>query len=146
MSFWHLYYHLIWATWERMPLIPAYLELELHRHLVTQALRFGVTVHAINGVEDHVHLVATIPPSVSVADCVGQLKESSSLLMNHLRNSRGSFGWQHGYGVLSVGPSNLDRTIKYVRWQKEHHAEGSVVEALELIVGDRQHAPVAAIG
>jgi putative transposase len=146
MSFWHLYYHLIWATRERMPLIPACLESELHRHLVTQALRFGVTVHAINGVEDHIHLVATIPPSVSVADCVGRLKESSSLLMNQRPNGRGSFGWQHGYGILSVGPSNLDRTIKYVRWQKEHHAEGTVVEALELIVGDLVPEAVGAIG
>jgi putative transposase len=146
MSLWHLYYHLIWATRERMPLIPAYLELELHRHLVTQALQLGVTVHAINGVEDHIHLVATIPPWVGIADCVGRLKESSSLLMNQRRNGRGSFGWQHGYGILSIGPSNLDRAIKYVRWQKEHHAEGTVVEALELIVGDLETAAVAAIG
>jgi putative transposase len=146
MYFWHLYYHLIWATRERRPLIPAQLEWELHGHLVAHALQFGVTVHAINGVEDHLHLVASIPPWVKVADFVSQLKENSSLLMNQRRNGRGRFGWQTGYGVLSVGSSNLDRTIKYVVWQKEHHAEGSVVEALELIASGLEPAAVAAIG
>jgi putative transposase len=146
MSFWHLYYHLIWATRERRPLISAQLERELHGHLVAHALQFGVTVHAINSVADHVHLVASIPPWVKVADVVGQLKESSSFLMNQRCNGGDRFGWQTGYGILSVGPSNLDRTIKYVLWQKEHHAEGCLVDALESLAGDLQPAATAAIG
>jgi putative transposase len=146
MSFWHLYYHLLLATRERMPLIPAHLEPELHRHLVIHALQFGATVHAVNGVEDHIHLVTSIPSWVNIADFVGCLKESSTLVLNQRHNGRGSFAWQNGYGILSIGPSNLERTIKYVRWQKEHHAEGTVVEALELIVGELDHAAIAAIG
>jgi putative transposase len=146
MSFWHLYYHLLLATRERMPLIPAHLEPELHRHLVIHALQFGATVHAVNGVEDHIHLVTSIPSWVNITDFVGCLKESSTLVMNQRRNGRGRFAWQNGYGILSIGPSNLERTIKYVRWQKEHHAEGTVVEALELIVGELDHAAIAAIG
>jgi putative transposase len=131
MPFWRLYYHLVWATKERMPLITTGIEAELHGHLIGKASALGAMVHEINSVDDHIHMIASIPPRLSISDFAGQLKGASAFHINHMPDTRGNFGWQRGYGVISVGPAGLDRAISYVRRQKEHHEQGTTVEALE---------------
>jgi len=133
MAFWRLYYHLVWATKERLPLITSDLEAELHGHLIGKADALESIVHAIESVDDHIHIVVSIPPKLSVSDFVGQLKGASAFHVNHMPDATGNFGWQRGYGVVSVGPSGLDKAIGYVRNQKEHHRQGTIIEALERV-------------
>jgi putative transposase len=133
MPFWRLYYHLVWATKERMPFITTGIEAELHSSLIGKASALGAIVHAINSVDDHIHMIASIPPRLSISDFAGQLKGASAFHLNHMPDACGNFGWQRGYGVISVGPAGLDRAISYVRRQKEHHRQGTTVEALERV-------------
>jgi len=133
MPFCRLYYHLVWATKERMPLITSDVESELHGHLRGKAHALGAIVHEIESVDDHIHVVVSIPPKVSMSDFVGQLKGASAFHINHMPDSHRNFGWQRGYGVISVGPSGLDRAVSYVRDQKEHHKQGTTIEALERV-------------
>jgi REP element-mobilizing transposase RayT len=51
-------------------------------------------VHAAGNIDDHVHVVVSIPPKLSVADCVRHLKGASAFAMNHMTGSDGSFNWQ----------------------------------------------------
>lgn len=133
MPFWRLYYHLVWATKERMPLIIPDIESELHGHLIGKASALGAIVHEIQSVDDHVHMIVSIPPKFSISDFVGQLKGASAFHLNHMPGTTSNFGWQRGYGVISVGPAGLDKAIRYVRKQKEHHGQGTTVEALERV-------------
>jgi len=133
MPFWRLYYHLVWATKERRPLITGNIEAEVHGHLTGKADALDAIVHAVGGIDDHVHMLVSIPPKVSVSDFVGQLKGASAFHINHMPDSLGNFGWQRSYGAISVGPAGLARAIAYVRNQKEHHAQGTTIEALERI-------------
>jgi len=81
---------------------------------------------------NHVHIVASVPPKLSVADFVRGIKGSSAHYMNHdLADTLLHFGWQHGYGVFSLGRRQLDEAIAYVRRQKEHHRQGNVISSLE---------------
>jgi putative transposase len=59
-----LFYHLVWATKDRAPLLTAEVEPILHGLLRSKAVRLGAQVFALNGIEDHVHLIASIPPSL----------------------------------------------------------------------------------
>lgn len=87
---------------------------------------------AIGGMADHVHLVLQIPQHISVADCVRHLKGFSSHVANRGRDrSREPFRWQEGYGVLTIGERSLDTVIRYVRNQKEHHNNRSILSAFE---------------
>jgi putative transposase len=133
MPYWRLYYHLVWATKERMPLITSSVESELHGHLRGKAHALGAIVHEVEGVDDHIHMVVSIPPKVSISDFVGQLKGASAFHINHLPDSQRNFGWQRGYGAISVGPSGVDRAVSYVYNQKEHHKQGTTIEALERV-------------
>lgn len=133
MPYWRLHYHLVWATKDRLPLITPDIESELHGCLIGKADALGAIVHEVESVDDHIHLVASVPPKVSISDFVGQLKGASAHHINHLPGALGNFGWQRGYGAISIGPSGLDKAIEYVRDQKAHHRENMVVRALECI-------------
>jgi putative transposase len=121
MAFWRLYYHMVWATKNRAPLIQPQIEARLFGYIVKRAAELGIYVYAINGCDDHLHLVAAIPPKHSVSDVVKTLKGASSHYLNHECGLKDHFDWQRGYGVLSLGERQRPQAEAYVRQQKEHH-------------------------
>ncbi|MBO1348715.1 MAG: IS200/IS605 family transposase [Hormoscilla sp. GUM202] len=134
MAFWRLYYHLVWATKERRPLIEPKQEPGLYNYIIGKADALGCIAHAIGGIEDHIHLVVSIPPKLSIADFVKNIKGSSAYQMNHLDPGQKKFGWQDGYGVFSMGKQQLDTVIAYVQNQKEHHSQGTEIASLEKMI------------
>ncbi|MFB2880322.1 IS200/IS605 family transposase [Floridanema aerugineum] len=132
MALWRLYYHLVWATKERQPLITAKRESDLYNYIIGKADSLRCIVHAIGGTEDHIHLVVSIPPNLSIADFIQQIKGSSSHQMNQLLiSSEAKFSWQRGYGIFSLGRKQLNDAIAYVKNQKQHHLQGTIIAALE---------------
>jgi REP element-mobilizing transposase RayT len=71
---------------------------------------------------DHVHLVARLPTTTSIADLVKQVKGASSHFANDKLKLAAQFKWQGSYGAFTVSRSNLDEVVAYVKRQKEHHA------------------------
>ncbi len=67
-----LYYHATWGTYEREPVITEEMERALYPFLEIKAKRFGGFLHAVGGVEDHIHVVVRIPASTSVGDFLGK--------------------------------------------------------------------------
>ena len=132
MALWRLYYHLIWATKARHPLITPDIDLVLYGYIIGKAHALGCIIHAIGGTENHVHLVASIPPKISIADFVKGIKGSSAHHLNHNpTHSFPQFGWQRGYGVFSLGHKQLDEAVAYVKNQKIHHQQATTISALE---------------
>ncbi|NWJ97859.1 MAG: IS200/IS605 family transposase [Chloroflexi bacterium] len=132
MALWRVYYHVIWATKERQPFITAELEPELYGYITGKAQALGCILHAIGGIENHIHLAVSIPPKLSIAEFVKNIKGSSTYHLNHnLAHPIGTFGWQYGYGVFSLGGKQLDHAVAYVKNQKTHHQEGSIISMLE---------------
>ncbi|MFM8005102.1 MAG: IS200/IS605 family transposase, partial [Dolichospermum sp.] len=70
MALWRLYYHLVWATKERQPLITSEREGKLYGYIISKADELDTIIHAIDGIENHIHLVASIPPKISISDFV----------------------------------------------------------------------------
>ena len=122
MAFWRLYYHLVWATKNREPLIQPDFEARLYAYLVHKAAELGVYVYAVNGCCNHLHLIVAIPPQHAIADVVKRLKGASSHDLN-IGNRPDQFAWQRGYGALSLGERQLPDAVAYVQNQKAHHAQ-----------------------
>ena len=74
-----------------------------------------IFVHEIGGMEDHVHMLIQLPPTIALADAVQEIKASSSKWLGK------RFAWQRGYGAFSVCRSTLDRVARYIRNQEAHH-------------------------
>jgi putative transposase len=124
MPFWRLYYHLVWSTKGREPLISLALESRLFPYIANKAQSLGCIVDAINGCEEHIHLVLSIPPKLSISNAVKNLKGASSHEFSELT-------WQRGYGVFSFGERQRHFAIEYVKNQKEHHAQQTTNPWLE---------------
>ena len=136
MSYWRLFYHIVWTTRSREPLIQAAFASDMHRVIAGKATQLGAIVHAVGGVEDHVHLAASVPPSLALSEFIGQIKGSSSHFANHELALSNTFAWQAEYGVLSFDANQLARIVAYVRSQGLHHTQGTTIPALERSMSD----------
>jgi len=124
--------HITWHTKLSQPILIGTIENRVHHFLEHQSNgTTSVRFHAVNGTENHVHLVVSVPPSLLVSDWIGKLKGGSSFYINHEVANRKLLDWQAGYGVVSFGTKDLGWVVRYVHNQKEHHATGSTNPRLE---------------
>ena len=133
MPFYQLHYHLVWATKHRAPLLTAEVEPVIYGFLRSKAMGLGATVFALNGVEDHVHMVASIPPKIAVARFIGQVKGAASARFNGLNSSEGTFYWQSEYAAFSFDRKRLPNYVAYVTRQKDHHRTQTLIPILERV-------------
>ena len=140
MTYWRLHYHLIWGTFERQPSITPEREKTIYGVLYRKADELGLKIHAAGNVEDHIHVAASIPPKIAVADCVRHLKGASAYAVNRMPKSDVDFKWQEGYGALSVGDHSLASVMAYVARQKEHHRDRSLISVYERVDEDGTEA------
>ena len=131
MAFWQCYFHAIWSTKGREPLITPPVE-DAVRHIVrAKAAEAHCDILAMNTVADHIHLALAIPPALAPAHLIGEIKGASSHQVNTTGISPHAFRWQNTYGLLTVSPKDLEFVVRYIENQKQHHANHSVIEALE---------------
>jgi putative transposase len=139
MPYWRLYYHIVWATKNREPLIQDDLSRVIARSIRTTLESFKAVPHAIGMVDDHVHVAVSIPPAASVSDVVARMKGPSAHAVNDMLGNR-SFAWQAEYGVLSFGERALADVIEYVTHQRERHAANRLWPTMEQIGDGKQPA------
>ena len=76
---------------------------------------------AVGGVEDHVHVLLSLPSTIAVAKAVQLLKSGSSLWVHKTFPADRAFAWQEGYGAFSLGVSQVEQTKRYIESQSKHH-------------------------
>lgn len=130
MSVWRTYYHLVWSTSDRTPLITDRIRVELYDYIQAKAKSLDCPVHGIGGIEDHMHLLVSIPPKLAIAQVVKRIKGSSSHHINQTFLNQ-TFAWQREYGVFTLGGKQLPDAIAYVENQQHHHATQTLIRALE---------------
>jgi putative transposase len=138
MPYWRLFYHFVWGTKNREALIGLEWEASLHNVMAAKATELGAFVHAVGGTEDHVHLVASVPPSIALSTFIGQVKGNSSHFVNHEMGLKTHFAWQGEYGVTSFGGKMLDTVVRYAKNQRMHHACGTTIPMLEQVVSQQK--------
>ncbi len=136
MPYWQLFYHLVWSTKDRQPLLTHQVEKYIYGYLTSKAVGLKGVVYAIGGTADHIHMVVSIPPAISVSKFVGQIKGAASTRFNKSGISEVPFEWQDEYGAFSFDAKRLPNYIAYVERQKEHHAEGTIIPILERMTSE----------
>lgn len=87
----------------------------------------GVSIQ-VGGRPDHIHILASMPKTMSLADFVRTIKSNSSKWVKTLDGYYEPFLWQEGYGAFSVSASVLDKTANYIKNQKTHHNKQTYVD------------------
>lgn len=88
----------------------------------------------IGGMKDHVHIFMSLPKTVALTDFVRDIKANSSRWIKQIDHYYAPFAWQDGYGAFSVSPSLSEKTVNYIRNQKEHHRKRSFREEYKLFL------------
>ncbi len=141
----HNYYseinlHITWHCKDSLPLLNPQVDLLVHRCVRERIVNTpGAYFHEVGGTETHVHVVVTVPPTLTIAEFIGQLKGASSHDANKRLGLKGRvLEWQAGYGVVTFGTADLVWVMQYVQNQREHHARGRTNDRLERITTAEQ--------
>ena len=113
--------HCVWGTKNREPYLTPDLRERLWPYLGGIARQNQMKTLAIGGANDHVHMLLSLPATLSIAKAMQLLKGNSSKWSRETFPKMHFFAWQEGYGAFSVGVSGVDRTVAYIRNQAEHH-------------------------
>lgn len=110
--------HVVFSTKDRRKMIPREMKERLWSYTAGICKHQSIFVHAIGGMEDHIHLLLQFPKNLLVPDGIMKIKANSSGWMS---GEGVKFDWQQGYGAFSVSKSNLVAVVRYIPTQERHH-------------------------
>jgi REP element-mobilizing transposase RayT len=113
--------HAIFSTKQREPYLSDEIKAELFPYLAGSLQRMKATPVIVNGPRDHVHILFSLPPALSLSDAMEKLKANASKWLHQRWPRRQAFAWQTGYAAFSVSPSNLASVRNYIARQEERH-------------------------
>ncbi|MGD0252855.1 MAG: IS200/IS605 family transposase [Verrucomicrobiota bacterium] len=116
-----LYYHVIFSTKRRERWITRDIEQRVWAYLGGIACQNNLKPLLIGGVDDHVHMLLSMPPSISVSEAIKRIKGGSSGWVKDNFHGLKGFGWQDGYGAFTVSKTQIPEVDEYIRNQREHH-------------------------
>ena len=121
-----LHYHIIFCTKGRRRIIAEPWRAELHAYIGGIIRDIGAVACSIDGPGDHVHILAGLKATPTLADAVRQIKRGSSAWIH--QHGVEKFAWQEGYGAFTVSPSQLSKVQRYIANQIEHHRKRTFEE------------------
>jgi len=121
-----LYTHIVFHTKHNRDLIKEDVENELYAYFGGILKQNNSVPIAINGIENHIHLLCILSKNIALADLLEELKRNSSRWIKTKGSNYADFAWQGGYGGFSVSQSKVDVVKRYIENQKEQHKTESV--------------------
>jgi REP element-mobilizing transposase RayT len=113
--------HFVWGTANREPVIEKSWRDRLHAYIGGILANRNAVPLAVGGVADHVHVLASLPSTVTLAEIASAMKANSSRWIHEQVPQCKGFDWQTGYGAFSVSKSAEGRVTAYIANQEEHH-------------------------
>ncbi len=120
--------HCIFSTKERRRLITRDLKERLCPYIGGISRENKIKAIAVDGTEDHVHILLSLPSTISIAKAIQLIKGGSSKWLHETFRSHRDFAWQEGYGAFSISVSHVAQTIAYIQAQEKHHRKKSFQE------------------
>ncbi len=120
-TFTSLHYHVIFSTKNREPWIRPDIESRVWSYLGGITRENDLKAILVGGIENHVHLLIGLPPTITVSKAVQLIKGGSSAWIKETFPGTRGFGWQDGYGAFTVSKSLVPEVENYIRQQREHH-------------------------
>jgi REP-associated tyrosine transposase len=121
--------HLVFSTKNRRPCLTETIQPRVHAYLAGTLRNLGSEVYAVGGYTDHVHLLFTLPRTLSISQLVEKVKTGSSKWLKD-ENGISDFYWQGGFGVFSISESDIPGVRHYIEGQHEHHHKRTFQEEL----------------
>jgi REP element-mobilizing transposase RayT len=118
--------HTVFSTKDRRPLLRDHgIREELHRYIGGILNQLDCQPVIVGGVENHVHMLCALSRTCQAAEMVKEMKRGSSLWLKTKSADLFDFAWQRGYGIFSIGFSQIKTVQNYIARQEEHHRKVS---------------------
>ena len=129
-----IYCHIVFATKNRYPAISMFHRKELYNYIYSILENYKCGVIRIGGVQDHLHILINLNPTVALSDLVKAIKQSTSIWMKNHPSFPKFEKWQAGYFAGSVGPDGVNRCKNYIDNQEQHHLGNGFLAEIEWMV------------
>ena len=121
MSNRQIFDQILFGTKEREPTIDAYHYSELYHYIWGIIKNNKCTLYRINGIEDHIHILSDLNPTVALSDYIKNIKVASNIWMKGSGKFPKFKGWQESYGAFTYSIKEKNAVIEYIKNQKDHH-------------------------
>ncbi|MEZ5427504.1 MAG: IS200/IS605 family transposase [Pyrinomonadaceae bacterium] len=128
----NLLFHIVFGTKDRFPFMKKKSRPRFYEYIGGTIRGLEGTCLEIGGVEDHIHLLVKLKPTMNVSDFLRELKPNTTRWAK--RNVYPAFEWQNGYGAFTVGESQVRSVRRYIQKQEEHHKGMSFDEEFEMLL------------
>ncbi len=126
--------HVVFSTKHRQSFIKPEIEEELLKYMAAICREYESPAIAINGTEDHVHMLISLSRKIALSDLIEEVKKSSSKWIKTKGTAYKNFYWQNGYGAFSIGQSNVETLKRYIAKQKDHHQQQTFQEEFRIFL------------
>ncbi|HET56482.1 MAG TPA: IS200/IS605 family transposase [Ignavibacteria bacterium] len=121
-------YHITFATKQRRHALKKENRTKLFKYIWGLLENKNCHLYRVNGVEEHLHIVTHLHPTIALSDLIKDIKLSTIQFIKSEKLFPNFDGWQEGYGAFTHSLSDKDRLIEYVKNQEEHHMKVSFKE------------------
>ena len=126
--------HFTWSTARREPWIETAIRKDLFAFIGGILNNKNAKLISAGGIFDHIHLYASLPSTISIADFVNVVKSNSSRWVHESFSHLRGFAWQEGYGAFTVSESQLSKVRRYIERQEEHHRSVSFLDEFKTLL------------
>jgi len=123
-----IWIHAIISTKDKLPVIHTDFEKAIYDFLKEELTNHGCQVGFINGSAEHVHIIFSLNPQISLIQIIEELLSSSAIFINKNYFPSGSFDWQLDFGAFGISESQLPKMIDFVSKQKEIHKKQTFIQ------------------
>jgi len=128
----------VFSTKNRQGTITPTIEEELYKYMGGILCGIEGICLEINGMTDHVHILAKLPLKIAISSSLRDIKANSSKWVNETKSGLQNFGWQDGYFAFTVSKSQVDVVRQYIRNQKQHHRSSDFKAELLALLGKHE--------
>ena len=113
--------HIVFSTKNRVDLITPEIENDLFGYIHGIVENNDAKLIIANSTTNHIHLLVSLPRKIDISKLIGDIKRDSSVWIKKQNARFAEFYWQRGYGAFSIGQSQVETVVNYIKNQKEHH-------------------------
>ena len=133
-SYRQLLYHIVFRTKDSLPTIRQENAEKLYSYITGIVKNKNCFLYRINGVENHIHILTDMHPSLALSDFVREIKASSSRWMKESGYFPFFSSWSEGYGSFTCSFMDLGRVLEYIKNQEDHHRKKTFEEEYRLLL------------
>jgi putative transposase len=133
-SYRQILYHLIFRTKDSRKTLVQEHSRELYAYLMGFIKNNNCFLYRINGMEDHLHILCDLHPTIALANYMRDMKTSSSIWLKQTGKFPAFEGWADGYAAFTYAWKDKDMIVNYIKNQQEHHKKETFEDELRRLL------------